>query len=116
MKYTLAADITLQDAPGIHLTMTCPAGTTELLTKFKKLGEKEYSGEYKLVTPKGFISMDGKVKLQNVDDFVLNINFDSDKIKYRKIHAEISNQPNSQDGRMIHITVTSEGKNVVTGR
>lgn len=86
------------------------------MAKFKKLGENEYSGDYKLITPKGFVTLDGRVKLESVDDFVVNVNFDSDKVKYRKVHAEIANKPSTQDGRRIFITVTSDGKNLVTGR
>lgn len=116
VKYTQTSEIDLDETPGIHLVFTCPTGKTELLTKFKKLGENEYSGEYKLITPKGFVTADGRVKLDSVDDFVLNVNFDSDKLKYRKIHAEIANKPSTPDGRAIFITVTSDGKNLVTGR
>ncbi|XP_023246016.1 apolipophorins [Copidosoma floridanum] len=115
VKYTQTTEIELEDAPGIHLVFTCPAGKTELLSKFKKLGDNEYSGSYKLMTPKGFVVADGRVKLESVDDFVLNVDFDSDKVKYRKIHAEIANKLSSQEGRRVFITVTSEGKNLVTG-
>ncbi|XP_001604024.1 apolipophorins [Nasonia vitripennis] len=115
VKYTQTSEIDLDETPGIHLVFTCPAGKTELLAKFKKLGDNEYSGEYKLITPKGFVTADGRVKLDSVDDFVLNVNFDSDKLKYRKIHAEIANKPSTPDGRAIFITVTSDGKNLVTG-
>ncbi|XP_058796215.1 apolipophorins [Phymastichus coffea] len=115
VKYTQSTEIILEGTPGIHLIFTCPAGTTELFAKFKTLGENEYSGEYKLSTPKGFVAVDGHVKLDSVDDFVLSVNFDSDKFKYRKMHVEVANMPNSQDGRRIFVTVTSEGKNLVTG-
>ncbi|XP_014235825.1 apolipophorins [Trichogramma pretiosum] len=116
VKYTQTTEIELnQDNPGIHLVFTCPAGTTELLAKFKKLGDNEYTGEYKLATPKGFVTLDGKVKLESVDDFVVSLNFDSDKFKHRKIHAEVANKPSNGDGRRIFVTVTSDGKNLVTG-
>ena len=68
------------------------------------------------MTPRGFVTLDGHVKLESVHDFNINVNFDSDKTKYRKIHAEIVNKPSSQEGRRIFITVTSDGKNLVTGR
>lgn len=75
-----------------------------------------FAGEWKVETPYGFAVADAHVNLGSVDDFVINVNFDSDKIKHRKIHAEIANNPTAKTGRRIVITVTSEGKNIVTGR
>ena len=46
---------------------------------------------------------------------MINANFDSDKIKYRKIHAEIANKPTPKNGKLITMAVTSDGKNIVTG-
>jgi hypothetical protein len=46
VKYTQTTEIELEEAPGIHLVFSYPAGKTELLAKFKKLGENEYSGIY----------------------------------------------------------------------
>lgn len=69
-----------------------------------------------MTTPKGFLTADGKVKLTSPDDFLININVDSDKFKYRKIHTEITNKPNPTEGRKIFVTVTSDGKNLITGR
>lgn len=66
-------------------------------------------------TPKGFVNVDGHVKLESADDFLVTVNFDSDKFKYRKIHTEIANKPNEKDGRRVFVTVTSDGKNLVTG-
>lgn len=59
---------------------------------------------------------DAHVDLESIDNFLININVDSDKLKHRKIHAEIANQPAVKSGRRITITVTSDGKNIVTGR
>ncbi|KAJ8687230.1 hypothetical protein QAD02_023024 [Eretmocerus hayati] len=98
-KYTHSTEIDSGDAPGVHVLHAGPEGKSD----------------YKLITPKGFVVMDGKVKLESVDDFVINVNFDSDKVQYRKIKAELANKPNAQEGRKIFITVTSEGKNLVTG-
>ena len=50
-----------------------------------------------------------------MDDFVITVNFDSDKMKQRKIHAEIANKPD-KTGRKIIVTVTSDGKNIMSGR
>lgn len=74
------------------------------------------SGEWKIDTPKGFAVADTHVKLDSIDNFIIGVNFDSDKIKHRKIHAEITNNPTAKTGKKIVITVTSEGKNIVTGR
>ena len=75
-----------------------------------------FLGEYKLTTPKGFLNVDGEVKLDSPDDFTINFNADSDKFKYRNIKAEIANKPTPQEGRKIFITITSEGKNLITGK
>lgn len=69
-----------------------------------------------MVTPKGFASADAHVSLDSVEDFVISANFDSDKIKHRKIHAEIANKPTAKSGKRIIITITSDGQNIVTGR
>lgn len=74
------------------------------------------TGEWKVDTPKGFAKADAHVNLESVDNFVIKANFDSDKAKHRNIHAEIANQPTAKDGKSISITVTSDGKNIVTGR
>lgn len=67
-------------------------------------------------SPKGFVIADFHVNLESVDDFVVNVNFDSDKIKDRKIHVEIANKPSAKSGKKIQVTVTSDGKNIITGR
>ncbi|XP_018393503.1 PREDICTED: apolipophorins [Cyphomyrmex costatus] len=115
-KYTLKSEIQSGNiSPMIHIISTCPAGKTELLSKFNKLGDHEYTGEWKIETPKGFAVADAHVNLDSIDNFVINVNLDSDKLKHRKIHAEIANKPTAKTGRRIIITVTSDGKNIVTG-
>lgn len=44
------------------------------------------------------------------------MNFDSDKIQHRKIHADITTTPAVKTGKRIILTVTSDGKNIITGR
>ena len=72
-------------------------------------------GELKLDSPKALVTSDYHVKLESVDDFVITVNFDSDKMKQRKIHAEVANKP-AKTGRKIIVTVTSDGKNIISGR
>lgn len=74
------------------------------------------TGEWIVDTPKGFAKADAHVDLESIDNFVINANFDSDKIKHRKIHAEIANKPTPKNGKLITMAVTSDGKNIVTGR
>nr|XP_012148156.1 PREDICTED: apolipophorins [Megachile rotundata] len=115
-KYTLNSEIQQQSTNNIfHLTASSPLGKTEVLSKFQKLGDKEYKGEWKVDTPKGFAVADAHVDLESVDNFVINANFDSDKLKHRKIHAEIANKPTAKSGKRIVITVTSDGQNIVAG-
>nr|XP_034187967.1 apolipophorins [Osmia lignaria] len=115
-KYTLNSEVQHQPTNNVfHLTAGCPSGKTEVLSKFQKLGDKEYKGEWKVNTPKGFVVADTHVDLESVDNFVINANFDSDKLKHRKIHAEIANKPTAKAGKRIAITVTSDGQNIVTG-
>lgn len=76
----------------------------------------EITGEWRVDTPKGFVKADAHVNLESIDNFVINANFDSDKVKHRKIRAEIANKPTAKNGKTITITVTSDGKNVITGR
>ena len=37
-----------------HVTSACPNGKTEIFSKFQKLNEKEYKGEWIVDTAKGF--------------------------------------------------------------
>lgn len=67
-------------------------------------------------TPKGFAMADAHVDLESIENFVINANFDSDKIKPRKIHVEIANKPTMKVGKRIIVTVTGDGQNIVTGR
>ncbi|XP_015429625.1 PREDICTED: apolipophorins [Dufourea novaeangliae] len=116
VKYTLNSEMQQQDTNSLfNVVATCPDGKTEILSKIQKLGPKEYKGEWKVDTPKGFVVSDVHVDLESIDDFVIDANFDSDKIKHRKIHAEIANKPTAKTGKRIIITVTSDGKNIVTG-
>lgn len=62
------------------------------------------------------MAADARVKIDNIDSFLIELNFDSDKIKQRKIHAEIATKPAAKTGKRIILTVTSDGKNIVTGR
>ncbi|KAL0104310.1 hypothetical protein PUN28_017203 [Cardiocondyla obscurior] len=116
-KHTLSTEVRGSDtSPMIHIIYTCPAGKkTELLSKFNKLGDHEYTGEWKVETPEGFAVADAHVNLESIDNFVINVNLDSDKLKHRKMHAEIANSPTPKTGRRIVITVTSDGKNIVSG-
>nr|XP_012225513.1 PREDICTED: apolipophorins [Linepithema humile] len=115
-KYTVQSEIRTSDvSPLIHIIITCPKGKTEILSKFEKLGDREYKGEWKVETPYGFANADAHVNLESVENFVIDINVDSDKLKHRKIHAEIANKPTAKAGKRIIITVTSDGKNIVTG-
>ncbi|XP_034949851.1 apolipophorins [Chelonus insularis] len=98
-----------------HVVFACPDGKTELLAKVNKLSETEYKGEWKIDSPKGFAHADGHVKMDSVDNFMIETNFDSDKIKHRKIHATISTAPAVKTGKRIVLTVTSDGKNIITG-
>jgi len=75
-----------------------------------------FLGEWKIETPKGFAIADAHVNLESIDNFAIHVNLDSDKLKHRKIFAEIANNPTAKTGRRIIITVTSDGKNIVTGR
>lgn len=74
------------------------------------------TGEWKIDSPKGFVAADSRVKIDNIDSFLIEFNFDSDKIKHRKIHAEIGTKLAVKSGKRILVTVTSDGKNIVTGR
>ncbi|XP_078038624.1 retinoid- and fatty-acid binding glycoprotein apolipophorin, partial [Augochlora pura] len=115
-EHTLNSNIQLQGPRKVfEVTSTCPQGKSELLWKFEKLGPKEYKGDLTVRTPKGFVTGDVHADLDSVDEFDINANFDSDKTKYRKIHAEISNKPTAKTGKRIIVTVTSDGKNIVTG-
>ncbi|CAL7938756.1 unnamed protein product [Xylocopa violacea] len=115
-KYTLNGEMQVQESSSLmHLTATCPTGKTELLSRLQKLGDKEYKAEWKVDTPNGFAAADAHVDLESVDNFMITVNFDSDKIKQRKIHAEIANKPTLKTGKRILITVTSDGQNIVTG-
>lgn len=76
-------------------------------------------GEWKIDSTgyaKGFAIADGHVKFDNIDSFIIEINFDSDKVQHRKIHAEITTAPAVKTGKRIVLTVTSDGKNIVVGR
>lgn len=116
VEHTLNSNIQLQGARRVfEVTTTCPDGKSELLWKFEKLGPKEYKGDLTVRTPKGFATGDVHADLDSVDEFEINANFDSDKTKYRKIHAEVSNKPTAKTGKRIIVTVTSDGKNIVTG-
>ncbi|XP_023288424.1 apolipophorins, partial [Orussus abietinus] len=99
----------------MHIVFTCPEGKTELIAKIDVVGPGEYKGEWKLESPKGFVAVDSHVNLESIDNFVITVNFDSDKVKHRKIHAEIANKPTAKAGKKIIVTVTSEGKNIVAG-
>nr|XP_033329599.1 apolipophorins [Megalopta genalis] len=115
-EYTLKSNIQPQGARRVfEVTTTCPQGKSELLWAFEKLGLKEYKGELTVRTPKGFVTGDVHADLDSVDEFEITGNFDSDKTKYRKVHAEISNKPTAKTGKRIIVTVTSDGKNIVTG-
>ncbi|KAG5308105.1 APLP protein, partial [Acromyrmex insinuator] len=115
-KYTFKSEIQSGSiSPMIHIISTTPAGKIELLSKFNKIDDREYTGEWKIETPKGFAVADAHVNLNSIDNFMININLDSDKLKHRKIHVEIANKPTAKTGRRIIITVTSDGKNIVTG-
>ncbi|XP_043491499.1 apolipophorins [Polistes fuscatus] len=115
-KYTLNTEIRqMVTEPKIHITFTSPSGVTELLSEYSKLSDTEYSGVLKIITPLGYVISEGRVNLASIDDFLIIINFDSDKIKTRKIQAEVSTKPTAKTGKRIIITVTSDGKNLVTG-
>jgi len=46
-KYTLKSEIQSGNiSPMIHIISTSPAGKTELLSKFNKIGEHEYTGNF----------------------------------------------------------------------
>ncbi|KAK1130809.1 hypothetical protein K0M31_018919 [Melipona bicolor] len=98
-----------------HVTITCPSGKREVLSKFQKVDFNKYQGEWKVDTPNGFVKADVDVNVESIDSFMINANFDSDKVKHRKIHAEIANKPTAKNGKTITITVASDGKNLVTG-
>lgn len=115
-KYTLNSEIQSQPTVGLlNVVTTCPQGKSELFCKYQKLGANEYKGEWTVRTSKGFVVADVHLDLDSVDEFAINANFDSDKTKYRKIHAEIANKPTAKAGKRIIITVTSDGQNIVTG-
>ncbi|XP_076294213.1 retinoid- and fatty-acid binding glycoprotein apolipophorin [Lasioglossum baleicum] len=116
VKYTLNSEIYWQEAlKSLSVVSSCPNGKSELLCKYQKLGPNEYKGEWSVRIPKGFVIADVHLDLDSVDEFAINANFDSDKTKYRKIHAEIANKPTAKTGKRIIITVTSDGQNIVTG-
>ncbi|XP_017879492.1 apolipophorins [Ceratina calcarata] len=115
-KFTLNGEIQHQDTNNLfHVTYTCPMGKIEILSKIQKLGDKEFKGEWKVDTPKGFAVADAHVDIESIDNFIINVNFDSDKIQHRKIHAEIANKPTAKAGKRVLVTVTSDGQNIVTG-
>ena len=46
-KYTLNSEIQHLDTNSLfHVITTCPNGKREVLSKFQKLNDKEYQGEY----------------------------------------------------------------------
>lgn len=47
VKYTAKSEIQENNvSPKIHIIFTCPSGKTELLSKFEKLGDHEYTGNF----------------------------------------------------------------------
>nr|UEP64281.1 apolipophorin [Cotesia flavipes] len=118
-KYEMKSEFEMNPAlHHAHIVFTCPNSKIELAAKVNKLSETEYKGEWKIDSTgftKGFATADGHVKFDNMDSFIIEINFDSDKIQHRKIHAEITTAPAVKTGKRILLTVTSDGKNIVTG-
>lgn len=115
-KYTLNSVIQSQEALSLlNIVATCPNEKFEVLSKYQKTGPNEYKGEWNVHTPNGFVVTDVQLDLDSADDFMITANFDSDKTKYRKVHAEITNKPTAKAAKRIIITVTSDGQNVVTG-
>ncbi|XP_015121091.1 apolipophorins [Diachasma alloeum] len=116
-KYDVSSEFEINDKKfnRVDMIFTCPEGKTEIHSMMNIIGENEYKGDWKVVTPKGFAVADGHLKFENIDDFIIDFNFDSDKIKERKIHAEIASKPAIKTGKRIIITVTSDGKNIITG-
>lgn len=115
-KYDLSSEFELnQNSKRIDMIFTCPEGKTQIHSLVNILGENEYKGEWKVTTPKGFAVADGHLKFENIDDFIIDFNFDSDRVKERKIHAQIASTPAVKTGKKIVITVTSDGKNIVEG-
>lgn len=44
-KYTMKSEVKIDPvSPSMHLIFTCPAGKTEILSKYNKLGEREFKG------------------------------------------------------------------------
>ncbi|XP_054010516.1 apolipophorins isoform X2 [Hylaeus anthracinus] len=115
-KYYLKSELVQKDENHLfQTTAKTPSGETGLMSTVQKLGPTEYKGEWKVITPQGFAVADAHVDLNSVDDFMINANFDSDKIARRKLHAEIANKPTAKTGKRIVITITSDGQNIVTG-
>ncbi|XP_031841889.1 retinoid- and fatty-acid binding glycoprotein apolipophorin [Nomia melanderi] len=115
-KYTLNSGVQRQETSGhFFAILTTPQDKTEVSGKFQRLSPKEYKGEWKISTPKGFVVADVQADLDDAENFMIEANFDSDKIKQRKIHASIANKPTGKAEKRILITVTSDGKNIVTG-
>ncbi|XP_063988684.1 apolipophorins [Diachasmimorpha longicaudata] len=115
-KYDVSSEFEVnKNSKRIDITLTSPEGKTEINSSINIIGENEYKGTWKVVSPKGFAVADGHLRFENIDDFVIDFNFDSDRIKERKIHAEITSMPAVKTGKRIIITVTSDGKNIITG-
>ncbi|KAG7188374.1 hypothetical protein KM043_008028 [Ampulex compressa] len=115
-KYTLKGENQMDENVNMfHALVTCPAGKAEVLSKFEKLGHNKYAGEWKVDTSKGFVTANAEINIEDADNFVLTGNFDSDKVKYRKIHAEITNKPTAKVGKRLIVTITSDNKNLVSG-
>ena len=73
-------------------------------------------GEWKIDYPGGIVAADGTVKIESIDNFLIELNYDNSKMKQRKIHVEIATKPAAKTGKRIVVTVTSDGKNIITGR
>lgn len=76
-KYTLNSEIQHQDTNSLfHVVTQCPSGKTEILSKFQKLGDKEYKGNYinsNAATLNSALPLSYKIQ-QNISTFPLQVN------------------------------------------
>lgn len=117
-EYTFNTDVvTSKITPSLSSVVKYPDGKThKFIAKVTKSSPKEFGGELQILCPHTNFDFNGKIdsKFESVDDFFVKVNANSAALKWDKIVAE-ANSKGSKGDKKVQFTVTSAGKNVLSG-